>query len=299
VSSRQNDFFEGIEPKRAFTLVELLVVIGIIAVLVGILLPALSRARESANRTQCLSNLRQIGTYLNMYANQFGQKVPLGYCQRETDSAAGRAKQLNYHITIKSSKPQAGLGVRYVGLCLLFPAGIVKEASGKIFYCPTFDGDVNHSYNALSNPWLPQTNDVRTTYSCRPGDTPDDADSSTDNSVCWLGGAGSAVESGGAKPFQPVKFLPAGGVANMMKLSALKNKAVVSDINSSDTRSVTSHKKGFNVLYASGGAHWVDINSRRPGFKDSLKFNMDQEVGAFTSAKNSIQDVIWFTLDAQ
>src|SRR5438874_948816 len=58
-------------PRRrfAFTLVELLVVIGIIALLIAILLPALSRARAQAKATACMSNLRQIGQQMIVYAN--------------------------------------------------------------------------------------------------------------------------------------------------------------------------------------------------------------------------------------
>ena len=108
----------GFRLQSAFTLVELLVVIGIIALLISILLPALNRAREQAQASVCLSNLRQIGAALTLYNNEnHGYNVP------------------SYTMTGTAS------GVPLEGwACILDALNYVKAAEGSgnsVYACPS------------------------------------------------------------------------------------------------------------------------------------------------------------------
>ena len=65
--------------RRAFTLVELLVVVGIITVLISILMPAMSNARRQAERVKCAASLAQIGQAVSMYAGEWKGAIPVAY----------------------------------------------------------------------------------------------------------------------------------------------------------------------------------------------------------------------------
>ena len=134
--------------KRGFTLIELLVVVAIIAILAAMLLPALARAKERANRTACLSNLRQWGMALTMYGDDNRQILPDFSIANNTPSAPAGYDQDNIHWSDLASFAAGGFGNSawfnalppYVSQKALWqyaadPAHFVAGRS--IFNCPT------------------------------------------------------------------------------------------------------------------------------------------------------------------
>ena len=237
--------------RHAFTLIELLVVIGIIGIVMSMLLPALSRAREAANRTHCLSNLHQIGIFLQQYQNQFRGQLPIYTTPAYLDKAF-------YHGVIND----------YTNLGLLMPANIAPPSgseAGRMFYCPgsSIRGTLrrfNHvvpSNPAASNPWVGRWGFfTRITYSARPEywvwdlsftsrniqypNVRFDMDRQTDTEDVFLA-------SGTVPVFPRVRTLNRTGAT-----------ALVTDLVDSDaTNRRLIHRGGWNVLYANGSARLV------------------------------------------
>jgi prepilin-type N-terminal cleavage/methylation domain-containing protein/prepilin-type processing-associated H-X9-DG protein len=147
---------------KGFTLVELLVVIGIIALLISILMPALSRARESALEVQCQSNLRQIGQAIVMYAGDNQGLLPYGYW----DGQWNVAKQRNGFPAVKYWSVWSVLIQPYMGKAASTytenaAAGGTNSAIRAVFECPEA---VSQGLTLISD----STGATETQYVCHP-----------------------------------------------------------------------------------------------------------------------------------
>ncbi len=136
--SHRRRLFGGCHSRRsAFTIVELLVTISIVALLMSLLMPGLRAAREGAQRMQCASNLRQIGIAVYGYAFQNDDALPSTVFDDERDNfEPGEMMALTTGL-LAASNDQPPIAGHWDGLGRLLPF----IADPRAFYCPCHHGD--------------------------------------------------------------------------------------------------------------------------------------------------------------
>jgi len=111
------------QKRHGFTLIELLVVISIISLLIAILLPSLAKARKASEKTQCLSNLRQIGMVFMTYVNDYNGTTP------DTTGSGSHSNSRPWHFLL----------ARYFNFEVRNPQPYSSIKYGPIYVCPSND----------------------------------------------------------------------------------------------------------------------------------------------------------------
>lgn len=136
--------------RRAFTLLELLVVIAVLGILASLLMAALSSSKEKARRTLCLNNLRQFIFVVHMYANDHQDFVPSGLSENRNPEDS--------HIPVISSQTRTNL-IRYSGSAKMLECPGLAEPFGtpEGYYYPDYGYVIGYNYlgGHRNTPWPP------------------------------------------------------------------------------------------------------------------------------------------------
>jgi len=157
----------GKSVRAAFTLIEVLVSIAVIATLIGLLIPGLNKAHETARRVACSSNLRQFGFGISSYAEASQDRLPpSGFLPRgwggRSASPSGEPDQMLI-VRVGSEQLAYKDGILWDGLGRLFYAGYL--APGKVFYCPSHRG--RHPFARYVSYWGDRRGEIVSNYQYR------------------------------------------------------------------------------------------------------------------------------------
>jgi len=246
--------------RGGFTLIELLVVIAIIAILAALLLPALSRAKGRALRTNCVSNLRQVAVGIQMYASDNIDVVPL--CGWEQ----GGDPWMTY-LACTETPGTANVTLGFMNLGLLWRTKAVPNP--KVFYCPgqtqpSGTYDFTYQYYTQVAPWpsLPATDagNVRVTYNYYP--QLKDTEINTGYVLPKLSYATAQLEIGGGGSF----------VAPIKQSQIDPNKSIATDL--THNISYVAHPEngvaGLNALFPDGHVKWQNARGNPQAFDPGL-----------------------------
>jgi prepilin-type N-terminal cleavage/methylation domain-containing protein/prepilin-type processing-associated H-X9-DG protein len=238
--------------KKGFTLVELLVVIGIIALLISILLPSLSRARETANRVKCGSNLRQIGQAMQLYANENQGNYPRTYYVNQAGSLTVDTTGNN-----ETQPFRTGSGVKNNNIgAAMFLLLRTQDITSAVFVCPSSNSEPD-SYQIP-----PVANRGNVQYQCNFSGANSSVNRNCSYSIQNMYATTTAINAG----FRWTNTLTADFaiMADINPGTAGNNNATLKNITTTSSakqlqdggNSSNHQRQGQNVLYGDGHVDW-------------------------------------------